>query len=122
METSTSAGGFDGAEVDAEAVGEHEGLAGGEVRRDLGFVEGALDVIGNQDHHDVGHFGGFGGVEHGETGGLRFGAALAVGRETDHNVEAGIAQVEGVSVALAAIANDGDLFAFKRGSTLPSFS
>ena len=54
-------GRFDEAEVDVEAVGEHQGFAFGEVRRDVGGVEIALDVIGYEHHHHVGGFGGLGG-------------------------------------------------------------
>ena len=62
METSTFGGRLDLAEVDVEAVGEHQRLAGGQVRRDVLVVEVALDMIGDQDHDHVGGFGGFGGV------------------------------------------------------------
>ena len=76
-------------------------------------VEIALDVIGYQDHHDVGGFGGFGRRQHLESGGFGFGAALAAGGQADHHVEAGIAQVQRVRVALAAVADDGDFLAFE---------
>ena len=101
--------------MDAEAVREHQGLAGSEVRRDVALIERSLNVVGNQNHHHVGDFGGLGGVEDGESGGLRLGAALAVGGKTHHNIETGIPQVQGVCVALAAIADDGDLFPLQRG-------
>src|SRR5438445_512086 len=77
-------GSFDGFEVDAEAVGEHQRLAGGEVRGNFTLVERSLDVIRYQDHHDVGGFGGFGGIEHREAGGFGFGAAFAGGGEADN--------------------------------------
>ena len=47
-------GGSDGAEVDVEAVGEHEGLAGGHVGGDLRVVEIGLDVIRDEDHDHIG--------------------------------------------------------------------
>jgi hypothetical protein len=37
---------------------------------------------------------------------------LVTATQTDGNVDAGVTQVLGVSVALRAIANDGDVFAF----------
>ena len=58
METSTSAGGCDLPEVNVEAVGEHQRLARGQVRRDLALVQIALDMIGHQNHHGVGGLGG----------------------------------------------------------------
>ena len=84
------------------------------MRRDVGRVEVALDVIGYQDHHHVGGFGGFGRGQHGEAGGVGFGAALAVRGQADNDVEAGVAQVQRVRVALAAVADDGDFLAFER--------
>src|ERR1035441_9398798 len=41
-------------------------------------------------------------------GGFRLGDALAVGGEADDDIDAGIAEVERVGVALAAVADDGD--------------
>ena len=58
------------AEVDVEAVREHERLAGGHVRRDVVVVEVALDVIGDQDHDHVGGLGGVGGGQDLEAGGF----------------------------------------------------
>jgi hypothetical protein len=94
-------------------VGEHQRFAFGEVRGDVGFVEIALDVIGYQDHHHVGGFGGFGGRQTVQAGGFGLGAALAVRGQADDYVEAGIAQVQRVRVALAAVADDGDFLAFE---------
>jgi hypothetical protein len=44
----------DALEADVEAVGEHQHLAGGEVRGDLGLVEAGLHVVGHEHHDDVG--------------------------------------------------------------------
>ena len=98
----------DGAEVDVEAVGEHERLAGGHVGSDLVVIEIGLYVIGHQDHHHVGRLSGIGGGKDFESGGLGLGGALAAGAETDHYIDAGIAQIQSVGVALAAVADDGD--------------
>ena len=81
--------------------------------RDVGGVEIGLDVIGYQDHHHVGGLGGFGRSEHGEPGGVGFGAALAFGGQADNDVEPGVAQIQRVRVALAAVADDGDFLAFE---------
>ena len=42
-----------------------------------------------------------------------FGAALAVCGKADDDVEAGVAQIQGVGVALGAVADDGDFFTFE---------
>ena len=55
-----------------------------------------------------GGLGGFGGGQDLQAGGFGLGPALAAGVEADHHVDAGIAQVQRVGVALAAVADDGD--------------
>ena len=47
-------------------------------------------------------------------GGLGLGPALAAGVEPDDDIAAGIAQIQRVRVALAAVADDGDRLAFDR--------
>src|SRR5450759_1512010 len=101
-------GGSDLAEVDVEAVGEHECLARGHVGGDLAVVEIGLDVIRDEDHDHIRGFRGLGGGEDLEAGGFGLGDALAAGGEADDDLDAGIAEVEGVGVALAAVADDGD--------------
>src|SRR6058998_2956623 len=93
-------------EVDVESMREHERLAGRHVRRDLGVVEIALDVIGNQDHDHLGRFGCVGGGHDFQSGGFRLGPGLAARVEPDHYVDARIAQVERVRMTLAAVADD----------------
>ena len=55
-----SAGGLNLAEVNIEAVGEHQRFARGHVRRDFGAIQIALNMVGHQDHAGVGRFGGLG--------------------------------------------------------------
>ena len=82
------AGRVDPAEVDVEAVGEHQELARLQVGQDLGVVDGLLARVGHRDHdhvrraHRVGHVGD---PEPG-VGGER--ALLGAGREADHDVHA----------------------------------
>ena len=107
-------GRLDLAEVDVESVGEHQRFAGGQMRGDVLVIQVALDMIGDQDHDHIGGFGGFGSVE----ATLRPAASalardLLLGIEPDHHVDAGIAQVQGVRVTLAAIADDCDGSAFE---------
>ena len=47
--------------VDVESVSEHQRLASRKMRLDVAFVEIALDVIGDQDHHCVSGLSGFAG-------------------------------------------------------------
>ena len=61
---------------------------------------------------DVGPFGGFGDLHHLELLGLRLLDALrALAQRHGHVLDAGIAQIERMGMALAAIADDGDLLA-----------
>ena len=53
------------------------------------------------------------GSHHFQAGGFRLGPRLAAGVQADHHVHAGIAQVQRVGMALAAVADDGDCAAFQ---------
>ena len=106
--------GLDHSEMNAEAVGEHQRLAGSQVRRNVLLIEIALNVIGREDHDHLGLLCRFGGVENLQAGGFRFGAALASRRQADNYLKSGIAQVQCMRVALAAVADDGDLPTFER--------
>ena len=102
-------GGLDVAEVNVEAVGEGEGVAGLEVIFDVLLVDLGLRLVGNEHHDDVGFLGGGVHVAHLETGllGLRPGAgALA---QADAHVAAGVEQVQRVGMALGAVTDDGNL-------------
>ena len=61
---------LDLAEVDREAVGEEQQVAGGDPVGDLALPDLGLLLVGQQDHHDVAAAGGFGDVEHLEALGL----------------------------------------------------
>ena len=56
-------GRHDLAEVDVEAVGEHQRLAVLQVGRDVVLVDDGLRLVGDQHHDDVGLLGGLGGGE-----------------------------------------------------------
>ncbi|KAF5038975.1 hypothetical protein DSECCO2_548680 [anaerobic digester metagenome] len=101
--------------VDVEAVGEHEHLAGLEVGQDVFFVQRLLGLVRDQDHDDVGRGRRLGGGHGGEAvflGQLPVGAA---GTLADDHLDAGIAQVLGVGMALAAVADDGLGFVGQEG-------
>ena len=78
----------------------------------IGLVDVGLQLVRRQHHDDVGPLGGLGHLHDLEAclfglGGRR--RALAEG--DDDVLHAGVAQVEGVGMALAAVADDGDLLA-----------
>ena len=98
-------------EVNIEAVGEHQRLAGSQVRLDIFLVDLALNVIRHQHHDDVGCFRGIRNRENFQPGGFRFGFALAAFRQADNRIQAGIAQIQRVRVPLAAVADNGDCLA-----------
>ena len=97
-----------------EAVGKCQYRTLFQVGLDFVFVHDGLVFVGQQNHHHVGFFGGVGNRQHFKTG--RFGffprAALT---QADDDVYAGVFQVGGVGVALRAVADDGDGFAFDQG-------
>ena len=100
-------GGFDLAEVDIEAVGEQQGLAGPQMGLDIPFVHGSLMFVRQQDHDHVGLFGGLGGGKGLEAvllGKLVIGTAGAL---ADDDVDARIAQILRMGMALAAVTEDG---------------
>ncbi len=95
-------------EVDREAVGEEQQVAGGDAVGDVGLPDLGLLLVGQQDHHRVAAAGGFGDVEHLEAGLFGLGAAGGVRAQADDDVDPGVLQVERVGVALRAVAEDGD--------------
>jgi len=99
-------GGADLAVVDVEAVGEEERLALGQVRGDLGVVDPLLGLVRDEDHDDVGLGRGLGHRDHPQPGPLGLGLRLGAGPQADPHVHARVAQVEGVRVPLAAVADD----------------
>jgi hypothetical protein len=101
--------------VDVEAVGEHDHVALFQVRLDRLFVDGALQLVGHDDHDDVGFFGGVGDAEDAQAARLGLGLALAPLGQPDTHIDAAVLQVERVGVPLAAVADDGHFLALKLG-------
>ena len=100
---------LDFVEDDAETVGERESLSGGDVGSDLGFVDGAVHFIGQQDVDDVGAFGGIGDGKGLET--VLFGSDLALaGTDTDDDIQTGVTHAESLSTTLGAVTDHGDSF------------
>ena len=102
-------GRLDQAEMDVQAMREGEGGTRLHPARDIVVVDRRLMLVGRKDHQYVGPFGGLGIGHHLEASAL---SLLARGRafaERDRDVvHPAVAQVLGMGVALAAIADDRD--------------
>lgn len=96
--------------MDVEAVAEHQVLAGAQVRLDLVGEKDGLLLVRHEDHQHIGPLRRFRRRDHVKARGLRF---LARGRaflQRDLDLfHAGILEVQRMRVALAAIADNGDL-------------
>ena len=90
-------------------MGEEHEVALGEVRPDLGPEDGGLLLVRQEHHHHVGIPYGVGDGHDREAVLFGLGPALRALVEPDGDVAAGVLQVQGVGVALAAVAQDGDL-------------
>ncbi|CCY27818.1 putative uncharacterized protein [Firmicutes bacterium CAG:114] len=106
-------GGLDLLVADVKAMGKGNGLAGGEVRRDVLLVHLRLVFIVDEDHNDVRSLGGLGNGIDLEAILLRHGPGLAALAQADDDVTAGVPQVQGVGMALGAIAHNGDLLSIE---------
>ena len=75
------------------------------------LVDVALLGVGQQDHDEVGLGGGLGDRQHPQPGGLGLGLRRRALAQADAHVDARVLQVQGVGVALRAVADDGHLAA-----------
>ncbi len=109
MITSWPAGGADPAVVDVEAVCEEQRRPRLEARSDLLPVDRGLDLVGEEDRDDLRAAHGLGDGRHGQAGILGRLPGRAPLAQPDFDLDARVVQVEGVGMALAAVADDGDL-------------
>ena len=102
------------AEVDVEAVGEHQRAAWPQVGLDRLVVEPLLCLVGHEHHHQVAQLDG--PFDRFDAKVLLLGCfpGLAAFVEADHDIDAAVLQVEGVGMPLAAVADDGDPLAGER--------
>ena len=105
----------DPAEVDVEAVGEHQQVAGPQVRGDRRVVDGLLGRVRDQDHDHVGGPNGLVDVHDPQAGIGDELAALRRRREAHDDIDAALVEVERMRVALAAVADDRHGLAGQRG-------
>src|SRR5690554_77398 len=103
--------GFDVTEADVETVAEQDGLAICKVRLDVVGIEVALVLVGCEDDDDVGPFSRLSRAQYLEAGFLGLGNRLRAFLQANDNVDARVAQVLRVGVALRAVADDGNLLA-----------
>jgi hypothetical protein len=96
-------------EVDVEAVGEHQQLAGPEVRPDVAVVDRLLSGVGHEDHDHVRLADRLGHVGDAESCLLGERPALRARRQPDDDVDARFVKVQRVGVALRPVADDRDL-------------
>ena len=95
-----------------EAVREHQRRALLHVGVQVVAIDVALQFVRRQHHHDVGPFGGLGDFHDLELLALGLLDALrGLAQRDRHVLDAGIAQIERMGMALAAIADDGDFLA-----------
>ena len=101
--------------MDVEAVSEGQGSARLQVRLDVLLVHGGLVLIGQQDHDHVGL--GDGLADRLDLKALLLGELDGLGgrAQADDHVNAGVAQVQRMRVALGAVTEDGDLLAIEHG-------
>src|SRR5689334_2287811 len=104
-------GRIDCAVTNVEAVGEHEHLAGGEMRLDVLFVERRLLCIRCQNHDNIGPCSSFGWSGDGKSVSLGAGAGGALRRQSDADTHAVVAQILRVSMPLRAVTDNRDLLA-----------
>ena len=94
-------------------MGKGQGLALGQVGLDALLIQGSLLLVVNQDHDNVGGFGGVSGGHDGQALGFGLGPALGALIQAHDDVDAAVFQVQGMGVTLGAIADDGDGLAGK---------
>ena len=100
--------------MDIEAVGTGQILTGLEVHAEVALVHLAGHLIRGQDHDDIGLGCSPSRLSDGEPGVFGFGPGGTAFLETDPDIHPAVTQVERVGMALAAIAEDGDLLALEQ--------
>ena len=106
---------IDQAEMDVEAMGEHKHVAFFQVGLDVSLIHGRLLLVIDEDHDDVCLFGSFICCKHFKALCLSLGPGFASLVQTDDDVASGILQVQRMGMALAAVADNRDGFAFQQG-------
>ena len=100
--------------MNAKAVREAENFPGMEIRLNVLVIEFSLGLIWGKDVDPVGAFRSL--VRSNDDHTIRLGllGALAIGIETDDDFVSAVAEILGLGVSLAAVAEDGDRLALQR--------
>ena len=92
-------------------MGKGQGVALLQIGGDILFVNVGLDLVVDEHHHDVAPLGGLGNGLDGKPRGLRLGPVLGAFPQAHADLAAGVFQVQGMGMALRAVADHGDLLA-----------
>ena len=95
-------------EMDVEAMGKSQGAATLQVGSDFGFVYVGLLFIRDQDHGHISCSHGFRHSLDFQAGGTGHIGGFAAFVQANHHIDAAFFQVQGMGMALAAVADDGD--------------
>jgi hypothetical protein len=103
---------LDEVEMHVEPMGEHQGGTVLHVAGEMIAIDVGLDLVGREHHDHIGPFRGLRDLHHGKLLALRLlGRARALPKGDRDVLHARIAKIERMRMALAAIADDGDLLA-----------
>ena len=102
-------------EMDVEAVSTGQAGPRPQPGFDIGLIHFAGHLVRGQNHDDIGLFGRLGDLLDQKTGAFGLGPRAAARLEGDPHVHAAVTQVERVGVALAAVADNGDLLVLEQG-------
>ena len=101
-------------EMNAESMRNAQNLSGMQIGLDGLFVQLALRLVGREQVNPVGALGGLIGSHDNHAVGPRLLRALARRIEADNDLKTAVAEILGLRVSLAAIANNGDCLALQR--------
>ena len=89
-------------------MAEQDRVARGDAVADLRLPHLVVELVGQQDHHQIPTTRGLDDRQHLQALLERHGDRRGVGAQPDHDFDAGVLQVQRVGVALGAVADDRD--------------
>ncbi len=99
--------------MDRESVPEEEEIARGDAVLDAVLPDLAVELVGYQHHDHLALAGGVGGLHDAQAVSFGLGHARGLGPQADEHRNAGVLQIQGVGMALRAVADDGHGLAFE---------
>jgi hypothetical protein len=94
--------------MQTETMGSHEHLAGRKSWPNITLKDLAMMLVGNKDHDYIGLFSSICRRHHAQSIGLSLFTALTALGQSDDDITAIVTHIKCMSVALAAITNDGN--------------